>query len=421
MQLTAASHPSALRARLGAAACLLLASGMPGAARADAGAGNQLDATTLLYAERNRTNVVEPAARLTHTFADGQSLSAQFEYDVITGASPSGGSPSGTPQTTTSASGTVKTVSAGQVPLKDFKDSRYAADLEWQKPFLRSFLSTLGGHFSREKDYQSAGLNGKLSIDLMQRLTTLTLGGGVNRDRVFPVGGIPAGLSDGTAPPGPAARSKDVTTAMVGLSRVVTRRWLVGLNATRTLERGYLTEPYKILSLLDGTTGLITGQRTEDRPERRDRTSLLGSSVYHLTDDVLYLSYRWYRDDWRIRSHTIDARYRHELGNDDYLEPHLRLYSQTAAEFYRFSLVDGTPLPRYASADYRIGALQSVTVGATYGFRVPGHPGEWTVRAEYIGQFGKGHPADAIGVQRDFDLFPQTDTGSLVVGYSIGF
>jgi hypothetical protein len=421
MQLTPAGRTTALRARLGAAACLLLASGMPAATRADSGATTQLDATALLYGEQNRANVVEPTARITRRFADGQSLSAQFGFDVITGASPTGAAPSGQVQTTTSASGNVTTVAAGSVPLNAFKDSRYAGDLEWQKPFLRSFLSTLGGHVSREKDYQSLGASGKLSVDLLQRRTTLTAGGGVNRDRVFPVGGIFLGLSDGSTPFGSASAAKDVSTVMLGLSQVVTRRWLVGLNATRTFERGFLTEPYKVLSVVDPVTGVPSGQLTEKRPSTRDRRSLLASSTYHLAEDVLYLSYRDYRDDWQVRSHTLDGRYRHELGNDSYLEPHLRYYTQTAAGFYRIGLLGGEPLPEYATADYRLGAMRSVTVGATYGFRLPGRPGEWSVRAEYIGQSGNGHPNEAVGIQREFDLFPTVGIGSLLVGYSIGF
>jgi hypothetical protein len=421
MQLTAASHTSSLRSRLGAAACLLLAAGLPAMAQAESGTTTQFDATALLYGERNRANVAEPTARITRRFADGQSLSAQFGFDVITGASPSGASPSGAVQTTTSASGAVTTIPAGQVPLNSFKDGRYAADLEWQKPFLRSFLSTIGGHVSREKDYQSLGASGKLSLDLLQRRTTLTVGGGVNRDRVFPVGGIPVGLSAGSTPVVSRSAAKDVSTVMLGVSQVLTRRWLVGLNATRTFERGYLSEPYKVLSVLDGTTGMPSGEWMEKRPSTRERQSVLASSVYHLTDDLLYLSYRNYRDDWRVRSHTFDTRYRHELGDGRYLEPHLRYYSQSAAVFFRSGLVDGAPLPEFATADYRLGALRSMTVGATYGFRIPGRPGEWTVRAEYLRQFGNGHPGDAVGIQRQFDLFPTVNIGSLLVGYSVEF
>jgi hypothetical protein len=410
---------SPLRSRLSAAACLLLASGAPGVVRAD-GATSQFDATGLLYGERARARVVEPTARITHFFPDGQSLSAQLGIDVITGASPTGAQPPGRAQTITSPSGTVMTIPPGSIPLSNFKDTRGALDVDWKKP-LGLLTPTIGGHFSREKDYQSLGANAKLSLDLMHRLTTVTVGAGINHDGVFPVGGTTAGLADASTIVGRGSNPKRVTSAMLGLSRVLTRRWMLAVNGSRTHEKGYLTEPYKIVSLLNGSTGLTTGSLTEKRPSTRDRKDILTSSVYHLAQDVLYLSYRYYWDDWNVRSHTFDLRYRRELGNEAWLQPHLRYYTQTAASFFRFGLVQGAPRPDFATSDYRLGALRTVTLGATYGFHLPDYPGEWSVRAEFIGQFGDGHPKDAIGVQRQFDLFPRVNIGSLVVGYSIEF
>jgi hypothetical protein len=60
-----------------------------------------------------------------------------------------------------------------------------------------------------------------------------------------------------------------------------------------------------------------------------------------------------------------------------------------------------------------------VTLGGTYGFRVPRYAGELSIRAEFIRQWGDGHPASAIGAQRQFDLFPPVATGSLVLSYSV--
>ena len=328
--------------------------------------------------------------------------------------------PSGAIQTTTTASGNAETIPAGSVPVSRFKDTRGVLDLEWKKP-IGPLTPTVGGHFSREKDYQSLGANGKLSLDLMQRLTTLTVGAGVNRDGVFPVGGTTVGLSDGSEIRGTGSSSKSVNSGLIGLSRVITRRWMMVVNASRTYESGYLTEPYKIVSLFDGESGLPTGQLTEKRPSARDRRDVLANSVYHLTNDVLYLSYQRYWDDWGVRSHTFDMKYRRELGENNYLQPHLRYYTQTPANFFRFGLVDGATLPEFAASDYRLGPLRTVTVGATYGFHVPNDRGEWSVRAEYIAQYGNGSPKDAVGLQRQYDLFPLESIGAVLIGYSVEF
>lgn len=421
MQLNGLSSPPTLRGRIGAAACLLLATGAPATGHAQSAAAWQLDASGLIYGEQNRTAVVEPSAKITRLFANGQRLSAELGIDAITGASPSGAMPSGRIQTTTTPSGNVQTSQANQIPTSAFHDLRGALDLEWKAPVARYFTTTLGGHFSREKDYQSRGLNGTVSVDLFQRLWTVTAGGGVLHDDVFPVGGTPVGMLDSTVVATTSWNSKKVTTRMLGVSHVLTRRWLVGVNTTETRESGYLTEPYKIVSLIDPATGYPSGQLTEKRPSSRLRRDVLGSSVYHFDQDILYLSYRYYWDDWGVKSHTLDGRLRVPLQGETFVQPHVRLYTQTQSDFFHFGLADGLSLPAYATSDERLGPLRTVTLGGTYGFHLPHDRGSWTVRAEYMTQWGRGHPADALGVQQNLNLFPPLSIGSVVVGYSIGF
>jgi hypothetical protein len=166
---------------------------------------------------------------------------------------------------------------------------------------------------------------------------------------------------------------------------VLTRRWLIGVNVSRTWENGYLTEPYKVVSLLNAN-GIQTGTLREKRPDTRRRTSVQVNSAYHLTREVLSLSYRRYEDDWGVRSNTVDARYRIPYDNESWLEPHVRVYQQTAADFFHQGFRDNAPLPRYASADLRLGRLRARSrSGPPTGFRVGDLPGEWYVRAEYIG------------------------------------
>jgi hypothetical protein len=372
--------------------------------------------------------VVEPTARVTRLFANGQSLSAQLGIDVITGASPSGAMPAGRIQTTTTPSGNLKTLPAGQIPTAAFSDKRFALDAEWQAPLGGVFGSTFGGHYSKEKDYRSLGATAQVSADVFRKLTQVTVGAGFNRDEVFPVGGTTAGLAGESEIVSTSPQAKRVASALVGINQVLTRRWMLGVNVSRMRESGYLTEPYKVVSLIDPATGQTSGALTEKRPDTRQRTDVLGSSVYHLSRDVFYSSYRYYWDDWGVRSHTADFKYRRELGDaaglhlaETFLQPHVRWYSQSAARFFRYGLIDRAALPEFATSDYRLGALRTLTLGATFGFRPFEWPGEWTLRGEYLRQWGDGHPAGAVGLQRGYDLFPAVDIGTLLVGYSIAF
>jgi len=424
MQLTPQGRGSALRQRLSTAACVLLASTAASPARAQVANGGatpatQIDASTLVYSERQRTTIYEPTVRVTRLFANRQSFSATFGVDAMTGASPTGAAPRQITQTTTSASGTVTTTPAGELPTRDFRDVRGSLDLGWTVPVGTLFTGTTGGHLSKERDYQSTGWNGSASLDVFHRRLTLTAGGGFNWDRVDPVGGTAVPFTENVIA-NTSPNDKRVSSAMVGATQVVTRRWLLGVNGTWTRENGYLTEPYKVLSELDPVTGLTTREIRERRPGTRTRRDVLLNSAYDFDRDVLYTNARYYWDDWRIRSMALDFRYRHELSDGTFLQPHARFYGQTAASFYRFNLLAGDPLPPFASSDQRLGALRSLTLGATYGFRVPRTPGEFSVRAEWLHQWGDTRNAHPPGIEATLNQFPPLDAGSLVLGWSIG-
>jgi hypothetical protein len=376
------------RARLKGAVAALLASSLPAAARADANATTQVDASLLCYGENARTIVLEPNVRVTRLFGAQALLYGQAGYDAITGASPTGAAPATGVQTTTTPSGNTITSSTGQVPTQKFSDRRWVGELGGRVPLGLGFALAASGHVSRERDYRSTGGTATLTLECMQRLTTFSAGGGVNHDQVNPIGGTPVGLGTGELT-GVAFNDKTVTSAQVGVSRILTRRWMVAVNANRDRETGYLTEPYKVLSVADSSTGTPTAvQYKEKRPDERDRRDVLLNSVYHLTNDVVYASYRYYWDDWGLRSSTFDLKYRVNLGDHAFVQPHVRYYAQNAATFYRAELVQGEPLPAFASSDERLGVLHTTTYGLTYAWPVRKGPGQLFVRAEYLRQTG---------------------------------
>jgi len=425
--------PSPLRRRLSAAACVLAAAGAARSARAQSW---QLDGSGLIYGEKQRTNVVEPVARITRLFGNGANLYSQLTFDAMTGATPTGALVTRTTQTTTSASGTVHTSTVGALPTSQFSDNRFALDLGGAMP-LGLVTPQTAIHLSHEKDYQSVGLSGSLGIDAPGHLTTLTLGGGYNRDDVNPIGGIPVGLTPSDVT-GEKSSPKRVTTAMAGLSRVLSRRLLVGANFSVMHETGYLTEPYKVVSLVDpsatpsgGEAGIDAAPAStlatetlihENRPSERWRRNVYTTGVYHLTADIVYLSYRYYWDDWDVQSHTVDLKVRHELPEQRaWFQPHIRFYTQTQARFFTFGLLTGEPLPEFASSDQRLGPLRTATLGATYGFRMTNMPGELSIRAEYLHQWGKSPSSSDVAPPEGVDLFPPLDIGTLLVGYSLQF
>jgi len=146
-----------------------------------------------------------------------------------------------------------------------------------------------------------------------------------------------------------------------------------------------------VFSVVDAA-GVEWDQYFEGRPDTRTRWSIT-ANLNHMTfpaNNGLHLSYRYYSDDWDVKSHTLDYSHRFIFGNADYLEPRIRLYAQNKAEFYQnsfFSPNDGTTanLPEFLSADYRLDDMASGTIGLTYGVRF-GKDADLRTRLEYIHQ-----------------------------------
>ena len=199
------------------------------------------------------------------------------------------------------------------------------------------------------------------------------------------------------------------------------------LNYSLSQSDGYLTDPYKILSVVDPVTGNpVAGPAGsglnryiyESRPDTRDKQSLFALLKRDFDGDVLEASYRYMTDDWGVDSHTLELRYRWSFGAR-YLQPHLRFYQQTAADFYRTVLFAGAPLPAHATADHRLGEFDGVTFGSQVRAERRPSGGEWSARIEYYTQSGNASPGSAVGALAGFDLYP--DLNALIAQFSYNF
>lgn len=372
-----------------------------------------VDTALLIYSESDgRVSAVEPAIYAGRDLGDGERLDLRMVVDALTGASPNGAHASSVAQTFTTPSGKSSyTARAGETPLDDtFHDTRVALGADWSMELDRLSKLTLGANFSREYDYTSLGISASYAQDFNNRNTTLTTGFGINTDLISPQSGIPIEFSpmkaQGTGLNRDGADdSKLITDFMLGLTQVIDRKTLFQLNYSFGLTDGYQNDPFKIVTVIDPATGLpaatigsIFENPTdnlpyvyESRPDSRQRNNLYFKLVRHLEQDVINFSYRYYWDDWDITSHTFDLRYRYQMGSS-YLQPHLRYYTQSAAEFYTHNLelgsdidADGSVNVTHASNDYRLAESETVTLGLKYGIPL-GDNSELSMRAEVINQ-----------------------------------
>ena len=422
-----------LRAALAAASAALLAPGLATAQgtgiKAPAGTW-QVDSAVLFYAEGGgRVRAVEPVISAKRTDGNDRSYGLKLTLDSLTGASPNGAAPQPTAQTFTSPSGNSSySTPAGQTPLDtSFKDTRVALAASMERPWGDSQRLSLGANLSSEYDFVSASVNAGLARDFNQKNTTVSLALALEANQIKPVGGLPPGLQPLTAAR-KGSDSRNVVDVLLGVTQVMNRQWLMQFNMGLGRGSGSHSDPYKLLSVVDGSTGLLTGDRylSESRPNSRTRTSLFWQNKVHLQHDVVDVGYRYYRDDWGVQAHTLDTRYRWELAGGLYFEPRWRLHKQGAADFSRGWLVEGRdwsstshsgPLP-YASADARLAAFTANTVGLKIGMPLRG--GELTARLESYRQQVR-QPANAPGVLGGVDVLPSLRATMLVVGYGLSF
>jgi hypothetical protein len=217
-----------------------------------------------------------------------------------------------------------------------------------------------------------------------------------------------------------SSRGKTQVGAVLGVTQIITRRWLMQLDYSYDAQNGYQNDPYRIISVVDPVSGEPTSSLYENRPHNRQSQSLYWDNKYDYDPFVTDLSLRAFKDSWGISSITAELSERISLAQSLYIEPNVRWYHQSSASFFQDFLVAGQPLPADASSDTRLGKFTALTFGMKIGLKLTGST-ELYLRGDYYKQTGDAHPANAIGQLRQQNLFAGTDAGFIFLGYSWDF
>lgn len=249
-----------------------------------------------------------------------------------------------------------------QVPLSEMDERRKAWNAEFSHQF-EPLNVAVGVANSRESDYVSTAWSVNTVSEFNQKNTTLIAGVAGTEDeiKVF----YQTARAD--------RRTNDV---ILGLTQLLSPQASVTMNLSWGRQRGYLSDPYK---LVQKDTEIVPGISLpltfgENRPGERDKwIALLNyKRAWAEGRGVLDASYRFYHDTFDTYAHTVDLAWFQRVGDQVVLRPGFRYYDQNAASFYFYRL-DGTPIvpsagaPRadgpFYSSDYRLSAFRSFTYG----------------------------------------------------------
>ena len=381
-----------IRNKLSLATCSLLTTGNASAEAIEN--AWEVDSSYLHYSEVDRVTVNKLVGYAKGYVSTKDTASIKVVFDAMSGATPTGAVKNSVPSFTGASGGTGITPTGESAALADFDDARAAVSVDWQHEHTRTLSVSYNGAFSVENDWRSFSLAATANKENSSRSSRWTFGLAGTYDEIFRV--------NGNNTPEPMSRVADqrflgkgdrfTTDFIAGWTRVINRRTIGQINLAYGLANGYMTDPYKVFSVVDAPNGVEWDQYFEGRPDSRARWSIT-ANLNHTTfpaNNGIHLSYRYYSDDWDVKSHTLDYAHRFTFANADYLEPRIRLYSQSKASFYQNEFVDpnvgGTPnLPQFLSADYRLDDMVSGTIALTYGVRF-GRDADLRTRLGYIHQ-----------------------------------
>ena len=273
--------------------------------------------------------------------------------DSIAGATPTGEKPL-TP--------------GGPTPLATMEDRRKAWDTSLSHQFSRVNV-TVGYANSRESDYVSNGWSLNTVTDFNDKNTSLLLGYGRTDDKINEE---KLGWT--------IKRPKTGNDFLVGVIQLIDPNTSVSANVSYGTSRGYMSDPYKIVSttMLDIDPGFYYTV-PENRPMKKDKVSVFLSTNHNVEKlhGALDASYRFYHDTFGINSHTLSLLWIQKIGENLILTPSVRLYRQSAADFYYPDLdaagivtsydpvlgETGTGKAPFYSSDYRLSKMQTIDVG----------------------------------------------------------
>jgi hypothetical protein len=219
---------------------------------------------------------------------------------------------------------------------------------------------------SVERDYISDTASFSLSQDMFGDLTTLTLGFADTHNTV--------GENNGTAnDPNVAWIGHALTRAYSGgLSQIITKNFIAGVNLQVITDAGYLANPYRSIRYL--VSADVNPKQyalaSQVYPDTHTSTAVQVQGKYYLPYRAAVTAlYRYYTDTWGVVGNTYELDYTHPIRNRWIFEARVRYYKQNAADFYSdlFPFADSQ---NFTARDQNLAAQDNTTVGAkvTYAF-----------------------------------------------------
>lgn len=210
----------------------------------------------------------------------------------------------------------------------------------------RNTIWSVNGYVSNEYDYFSIGFGGSFARLFNEKNTELSISTNAFIDNWNPQYPIEfrGGFSGSVAGYDPIFTTfsnlgRNSYSASFGFSQILSKKLQGALFFDAVLQNGLLSTPFQRVYFADRDDFFVEDFQLADDVERLPDSRLkfpLGARLnYYLNDLAIIRSYyRYYFDDWGIRSHTLNLEVPLKLSDRFTAYPGFRYYTQTAADYF---------------------------------------------------------------------------------------
>ncbi len=354
----------------------------------------------------DRINVSDGKLSVEHDFGPNHTLNGEYDWDSISGASPTWDSKTGASSETKSDAFTgasacvpeegdnyydycrntrlvngvigdgnteIDNFAYKNVPLKDHRDS-VAFLYTYRTPTMRNELS-VGASYSKENDFKNTGVSIEyLMYTDRSKNRAITAGVAYMKNDVYDYLGDKD--EHGEYSLGSQWREFDLINGQIGITQIFDATTIAKFSTYYMYEDGYLSNPYfnvvRRINVIDSSSDEYSLADVypkyylarDSRPELRKAGGISVQAAKSFSENhSWHTSYRYYQDSWGVKSHTIESKSYHTITDNIRLSPVLRLYSQSAANFFKaHDAVDNIfSESGYATADDRLGSFNAWT------------------------------------------------------------
>ncbi len=293
--------------------------------------------------------------------------------------------------------------------------TRVYPSLDWTVESAKSGNTFgIGAYYSGEFNYHSLGADlhfsvktdnkmGEFSAKLQGYFDKVTL---IYPDEFEPASSLPTDDQGGNVTGHHGHRNygsspRDTYTASLSYSQIINSRLQIAILGDVVTQNGYLGLPFHRVYFSNGKDTI------EKLPSSRFKLPVGLRANYFLGDNIILRAYyRYYADNWGIRSNTIGLEVPYKITPFFSISPFYRFYSQSASTYFA-PYEAHSPTDQYYTSNYEYAKFNSQFFGVGFRIAPPGGVFGWQGLHEL--EIRYGHYSQ------------NTDLSSDVVSLSLGF